>query len=178
LLTCISSHSCSERVIFSWCESQCGEDRSNGSIAGPAIEQEARKIIRTGNRDSILFQSLPGNDLQLLNAEQICVAADLGDELALQVIDKAPTYLGIALANLVNLFNPEAIILGGPIPRMCNSFVQTATKVMYQRAMSVLSSQTVIKTATFKEIGGALGTANFALDKHLSLANLQSKKSF
>jgi hypothetical protein len=61
---------------------------------------------------------------------------------------------------------------------MCNSFVQTATKVMYQRAMSVLSSQTVIKTATFKEIGGALGTANFALDKHLSLANLQSKKSF
>ena len=74
------------------------------------------------------------------------------------------------MANLLNTFNPEAIILGGFIPNASPLFVESATKTMRQRAMHPLSRETVVKTTAFKEIGGALGAANFALDKHITLS--------
>lgn len=135
--------------------------------SGPAMEQAARILLRQGETSSIVKG--PVYDIQLIKAEDICAAADEGDKLAMKVVSNAAIYLGIALANLVNLFNPEAIILGGPIPRNCSYYVQTATETMKQRAMSPLASGVTIRTAFFKEIGGAIGAANYALDKHISL---------
>jgi predicted NBD/HSP70 family sugar kinase len=146
----------------------CGNRGCLQALAsGPAMEQEARMLLRQGG-ESVMNQG-GGYDIQLIKAEDICAAADQGDALAMQVVRNAAAYLGIALANLVNLFNPEAIILGGPIPRNCKYYVQTATELMMQRAMSPLASNVIVKTAYFKEIGGAIGAANYTLDKHLSL---------
>lgn len=135
--------------------------------SGPAMEQEARFLLRQGEI-STLVQS-PAYDIQLIKAEDICAAAEAGDRLAIKVVSKAAMYLGIALSNLVNLLNPEAIILGGPIPRNSGYYVNLATETIKQRAMSPLASGVVIRTALFKEIGGAIGAANYALDKHISL---------
>lgn len=152
----------------------CG---NNGCLhlyaTAPAIEQEARRLLRSGVESSLLNRMLPGNDLQLLQASDVCKAADEGDELAVRIVSRAATYLGIALANLVNLLNPEAIILGGTIPGTCNTYVQIATKVMQQRSMTALSSGITVHTAVLGEIGGALGAINFALDKHFSYTMIQ-----
>ncbi|MFH5184018.1 ROK family protein [Paenibacillus sp. TAB 01] len=152
----------------------CG---NNGCLhlyaTAPAIEQEARRLLRSGVESSLLNRVLPGNDLQLLQAADVCRAADEGDELAVRIISHAASYLGIALANLVNLLNPEAIILGGSIPGSCQTYVQTATKVMQQRSMMALSSGITVHTAVLGEIGGALGAINFALDKHFSYTMIQ-----
>lgn len=134
--------------------------------SGPVLEQEARILLRHGE-NSIILQD-PNYDIQLITAEDICIAADKGDELAMKVVYNAAVYMGIALANLVNLFNPEAIILGGPIPRTSKYYVEIATSIMKQRAMSPLAASVIVKTASFKEIGGAIGAANYALDKHIS----------
>jgi len=152
----------------------CG---NNGCLhlyaTAPAIEQEARRLLRTGIESSLLSHVFPGNDLQLLQAKDICAAADQGDELAVRVVNRAAAYLGIALANLVNLLNPEAVILGGSIPGSCNTYVQTATKVMQQRSMTALSAGITVNTAVLGEIGGALGAINFALDRHFSFNMIQ-----
>jgi predicted NBD/HSP70 family sugar kinase len=134
--------------------------------AEQAIEQEFRKLLRSGATSSLYTD--PGTDPGLIHGEAICRAADQGDEAALLAVNKAATYLGIALATMINLFSPEGIILGGPIPRASRMYVDTAIKVAEQRAMPALF-RTVFKTAAIHEIGGALGAANFALDRHLSL---------
>jgi predicted NBD/HSP70 family sugar kinase len=153
----------------------CG---NNGCLqllaAGPAMEQEFRKHLRAG-AGSQLFTN-KSIDLQLLKAEEICAAADRGDEAALTAVNKAATYLGISLATIVNLFNPQGIVLGGPIPKAGSIYVQTAEKIMRQRAMSPLTAKTEVRTATISDLGGALGAANYALDKHLSLHLLTSGK--
>ncbi|KKI90892.1 ROK family protein [Bacillus sp. SA1-12] len=133
---------------------------------GPAIEKEARMLLRTGE-PSVLQQD-PYYDLQLLKAEDICIAADQHDQLAMQVVEKAATYLGIAMANLVNILNPEVIILGGSIPKCSSLYIKIAEKVMKQHAMSPLTANITVKTSTFTEIGGALGAANLALDHHIN----------
>ncbi|RKN78987.1 ROK family transcriptional regulator [Paenibacillus ginsengarvi] len=147
----------------------CG---NNGCLqmvsAAPAMELEARRLLRLDETSSLLRQD--DFDLQTLGAEDICKAAEQGDELAVQVVIGAASYLGITMANLVNLLNPEAIILGGAIPKASPTYVDTAVKVMRQRAMSQLSAATVVHVGEFNEIGGALGAANMALDRHMSFS--------
>ncbi|WP_240420574.1 ROK family protein [Paenibacillus periandrae] len=136
--------------------------------AGPAIEQEFRKLVRSSEQELVYpYQNM---DLQFLKMHDVCAAAEEDDKLAVQVIGNAASYLGIAMANLLNTFNPEAIILGGTIPNASSLFVETATRVMRQRAMRPLSADTIVKTSVFKDIGGALGAANFAFDKNISIS--------
>ncbi|GFZ80291.1 transcriptional regulator [Paenibacillus marchantiophytorum] len=149
----------------------CGNTGCLQTVAtSQAIELEARKQLRLGATSSLQLQ--PDFDLQLLRAEHLCQAAENGDVFSEQIIHKAAAYLGTALANLVNLLNPEAIILGGPIPKDSFLYVKIAETVMRQRAMSTLSKSTDVKIGQFKDIGGALGAANFVLDKHLSFSHL------
>ena len=133
--------------------------------AGPAMEIEARKAIRQGEASSL--PGIAGN-LQLIKAEDICSEADKGDALSLRIVSRAAEYMGISLANLVNLFNPEVIIMGGSIPMASHRYIEIATAVMKQRAMGSLAEVTRITRAVFSEFGGAMGAAHFALDLHLS----------
>lgn len=134
--------------------------------AAGALEANARKALR-GGATSILDRG-PQFDLRLLKAEEICAAADEGDALSREVVERAADYLGIAMANLVNLLNPEVIVLGGPIPTMCNYYVQRATATMRKRAMAPLTDNIEVKPATFAQLGGALGAATYALDLNLT----------
>lgn len=147
----------------------CG---NNGCLqvlaAGPAIEQQFRKRLRSGEASSVYAE--PGMDLQLVKAADVCEAAEQSDELAASVIQQAASYLGITMANLLNTFNPEAFILGGTIPNASPLFVETATRTMQLRAMSPLSANTCVRTSQLKDIGGAMGAANFAFDKNISLS--------
>jgi predicted NBD/HSP70 family sugar kinase len=133
------------------------------------IEQETRKLMRAGETSLVVSDSR--YDLQLLRAQDICRAAEKGDATAAKVVNQAATHMGIAMANMVNLIQPEGIVLGGSLPRMSNLYVNTANKVMRQRAMSILSSATDVKKAVLNETGGALGAANFALDNNLSMSH-------
>jgi predicted NBD/HSP70 family sugar kinase len=133
---------------------------------GPAMEREIRMLLRSGKLSSINNED-PYNLLNI-NAEMIGKHAEAGDPLCKEIVENAARYLGIVMANLINTLNPEAIILGGAIPSYSNHYVATATQVMRQRAMGALASNVVVKTSTFKEIGGALGAANFALDQKMS----------
>ncbi|WP_248926574.1 ROK family protein [Paenibacillus hamazuiensis] len=135
--------------------------------AGPAMEQEYRKLLRSADQP-LISDSI--EDLHALKVQDVCAAAEEGDELAVRVVKKAASYLGIAMANLLNTFNPEAVVLGGTIPSSSPLFVETATKVMKMRAMRPLSAGTPVKTSMFKDIGGAMGAANFAFDKNISIS--------
>jgi predicted NBD/HSP70 family sugar kinase len=138
--------------------------------SGPAIVQEYARLL--GLAEDSLQQGLRGvgsSDAALPDAESICHAADLGDPVAKQAVLHAADYLGIALASLVNLFNPQGLILGGAIPAAGSLYVSTAEKVMRERAMAPLSQGTIVRTAQIGDIGGALGAAIYALDKHMSL---------
>lgn len=134
------------------------------------IENQIRNSIRFGQTTGII--PALNSDIQSIKATDVCKAADSGDKLSIEVINKAATYLGIAMANLVNTFNPETIILGGTIPSTSQLFVETSNKVMRQRALPSIVSNVDVLTATLGDIGGALGAANFALDRHFPIKHL------
>jgi glucokinase len=55
------------------------------------------------------------HQLQEPSAEDVAREARAGDQLAVSILDNAGTYLGIAMGTLLNLFNPQVIVLGGSV---------------------------------------------------------------
>lgn len=81
-----------------------------GLASGPAIARWTAEQIRAGRR-SILASKEP------VSAKEVAVAAEQGDELAREAFLRAGTYLGLAVAGLVNLLNPEMVVVGGGVAR-------------------------------------------------------------
>ena len=79
------------------------------------MAKEAIRRIKQGEKSSLT--KLVGGQIENITAETVSLAAQGGDSLALEVILKAATYLGVGMVNLVNIFNPEMIIVGGGVDK-------------------------------------------------------------
>lgn len=128
--------------------------------SGTAIARDAVRLIREGGRSSLV--EMVKNKLENITAEKVFQAAKAGDSLASMVIARAADYLGTGLVNLVNIFNPDVIIIGGGVANMGNILLEPARKVVNERAFR-LSAQTVrIIPAELGEDAGVFGAAVFA----------------
>ncbi|HJS55232.1 MAG TPA: ROK family protein [Chitinophagaceae bacterium] len=87
----------------------CGDFEFNAS--GEGIIKVAREMMKTGNGESALKKI----NTEKLSARDVFDAYEKGDELSRKVIGNAIESWGMAVANLVSLFNPEKIILGGGV---------------------------------------------------------------
>jgi glucokinase len=84
--------------------------------SGTAIGKEAQRLIAAGRNSSILLKAL--HNPELINAKIVAEAALENDALAVEIFTRAINYLGIGIANLIQLFNPEMIIIGGGVSKI------------------------------------------------------------
>src|SRR6266702_4150543 len=78
--------------------------------------------------------SMPGDQL---TAEEIHRAAVEGDPFALEVFHSVGVHLGIAMASVVDIFNPEMIVVGGGVSAACDLFGGYAKQEVMKRAFPV-----------------------------------------
>lgn len=76
-----------------------------------ALVERVIKGIKEGQSSRVT--ELIGGDLSKLGPEEVYQAANEGDELATRTLAHGARYLGIGIANLVNIFNPELFVIGG-----------------------------------------------------------------
>jgi glucokinase len=81
--------------------------------SGPAIAERAREAL-DGDAVSVL-RAVNGGDLAALTAQDVYGAAKQGDEVAKEVVRDTARYLGTGVANLLNLFNPDVVVLAGGV---------------------------------------------------------------
>jgi glucokinase len=102
-----------------------------------------------------------------LTSEKVFSVASAGDELALQVFQRMGAYLGIAMANLVNIFNPEMIVIGGGVSAAWDLFAQPAREEVMKRAFPVPAQRCKIVRAECGDDAGLIGAAWLAFEnKH------------
>jgi glucokinase len=105
----------------------CGCFESHASGAGIA-EQARRRLSESPDHDGPLRQVDPAR----LTAQDVFAASDQGDPLAEAVLADAVAFWGMAVANLVSLFNPEVVVLGGglfgPAARLLDRIVAEARR--------------------------------------------------
>lgn len=95
----------------------------------------------------------------VLTAKQICQLAQQGDELARRTIEREAYYLGLGLANLVNLFVPDVIVLGGSVMKSAALFLDGIRKVISQGCRFVPFEKTELALASLGEDANLIGAA-------------------
>ncbi|HEY9515530.1 MAG TPA: ROK family protein [Gemmatimonadaceae bacterium] len=83
--------------------------------SGPAIALRAREALE---RDEVsVLHRMVDDDLKLLTAAAVYDAANHGDALALEVVRDTAKFLGTGVANLLNLLNPDVVVITGGVTR-------------------------------------------------------------
>jgi glucokinase len=81
--------------------------------SGPAIALRTMEAIESGAESGI--RRYVGGELSRVTAQTVYQAAQDGDELALEVVRDTARYLGTGIANLINIFNPEVVVICGGV---------------------------------------------------------------
>jgi glucokinase len=97
-----------------------------------------------------------------LTAETIFAAGLEGDELALEIFRRMGVYLGIGLANLINILNPEMIVIGGGVVNGWDLFAKDMMQQVEERAFPLLAARVKIERAKCGDDAGLLGAARLA----------------
>ena len=108
-----------------------------------------------------------GLSLQSLDVQHIMRAAQAGHSYSLDAVDAAAEWVGIAIANLINLLNPEVIVLGGELFEDGDYFFGRVQEVAQQRALPDYVPGVRLVQSTLRRSAGLQGVAVLALDKLL-----------
>jgi glucokinase len=130
--------------------------------SGTAIAREARERIAAGDKSSL--SDIVDCDLSKITAATVEQAARSGDGLAKDVMHQAAVNLGIGLSNLIIIFNPDAIVVGGGVSRSNELIFDPARQVVAKRAVRYLQRDVPIIKAVLEDNVGLIGAAAMAQD--------------
>ncbi len=130
--------------------------------SGTALAREAVKQIKAGTQTSIL--NFADGELQKVSAQRVFLAAQEGDPLANELISQTAYYLGVGLVSIVNIFNPQLILIGGGLSRMGRLLLEPASKVVRDRAYELPVAAVRIELARLGADAEALGGVALVLE--------------
>jgi len=96
---------------------------------------------------------------QGITAKRICELAQQGDALALKAVEHEAYYLGLGLANLINLFTPDAIVLSGSVMKSAPLFLDRIRAVIRQGCRFVPADKTELTLASLGDDTNLIGAA-------------------
>ena len=132
--------------------------------SGPAIARDAAQAAAEGRSQALADLGAS----QDLTAELVLEAAQQGDEVARQVIQRAGRYLGLGLIGLLNTFNPEALILGGGLLGLGDLYLKPAFDAARECGFDQILDDVIMTIAELGGRSGALGAAALMLDRESS----------
>ncbi|MBM3252956.1 MAG: ROK family protein [Candidatus Omnitrophica bacterium] len=125
------------------------------------ITEEAKKIVRT-ETSSKIYEKVKGK-LEDITLDTVIDAAKEGDKVAQQLIEDAGINLGIRVAYLINLFNPEIVVIGGGVEKagelLLNPVKRTVRKLAFEESASIVK----IIPSVLGENAVALGAASLVV---------------
>ncbi len=143
----------------------CGRRGCAEALASrTAIEREIRAAIAAG-RDSMIPSILQNTGQDTMSSSIIGTALEQGDALTQEVMAKAEYYMGLLVANVVNILDPQVVVLGGGmVERFGRSYVEPVHETAERYYLNQQDKDKVHVVETkLKGYAGALGAATLAL---------------
>jgi predicted NBD/HSP70 family sugar kinase len=137
----------------------CGRYGCLEAFAGrAAIARRASRALKLAGRGEM-------NDCKPdeVTAEIVIEAGLGGDELARRVLEETGEYLGQGIANVVNVLNPELIVVGGSTMRAGDLILEPALRVVRRRALPGMADRAQVVAGELGEDAGAVGAASLVL---------------
>ncbi|UCF79652.1 MAG: ROK family protein [Candidatus Eiseniibacteriota bacterium] len=144
----------------------CGNRGCLESFVGSArIVNRARMLIEEQGRQREWLTSRVGS-LDELSARDVGQAASENDEIAVRVFEEVGNYIGVAVAGVVNLLNPDMVVIGGGVSNAGEPLLRAVRATVTRRAMGPSSQCVKIEPAQLGEDAGVIGAAMRAAGFH------------
>lgn len=125
--------------------------------AGPGIANAARKRLQEGEAST-----LSQFNLSKLTCKEIAAAAREGDPLALDIFHHAGKLLGFGVGNMVSLFDPEVVIIGGGVAGAADLYLKSLRDAMLERAQPLAAMKVKLVVSKLGDRANLLGCASLA----------------
>lgn len=140
---------------------RCGSSGCLGRYVS-AIGMVRTCIEKLERGEHSMIQTWVEGDLSRITAKMISDAYDLNDPIAIQVMHETGEILGFGLANVINLFNPELIIIGGGVSAAGDRLLHTVRETIQAHALQLSSHACRVVTAQLGGRAGMIGAAAYA----------------
>ena len=117
--------------------------------------------IKSGDQSRVL--DMAGGDIAAIQVHQIFDAARNGDGVSISVIRDTARYVGMAVANLVAIADPDVVVLGGLIADAADQLLQPSQAEALRRLPKNMADSLTVCAATLGDDGGPLGAARAAM---------------
>jgi predicted NBD/HSP70 family sugar kinase len=123
--------------------------------------------VRKGIQDGVMTKILDfcGGSVDNLDLHVLKSAADNNDKFALNILDSIGTNLGKAVSVLINLFNPELILLGGHVAVLGQHLLQPVLRIMQHYSLNLIHESALIKIVEHDRFRDSVSIAVEAFDK-------------
>ncbi len=125
-------------------------------------ETNGREAQNVGQLESLAAGPAIARAAGAMSAEDVAAAARRGDRASINVYLEAGRILGYGVANLVSLFDPEIVVIGGGLAKASDLFLDTLRKTVKERAQPIAASRVRIVTSPLRLRANLLGVARLA----------------
>jgi glucokinase len=125
--------------------------------SGPNIALRAVEALESGSASTL--PSYVGGDFRKITAQTVYQAAQAGDSLALEVVKETAHFLGAAVASLLNILNPEVVVVMGGVTQAGEALLEPLRREVSRRAFKPVVAACRIVPGTLTGVAGVYGAA-------------------
>ena len=148
---------------------KCGSNGCLEAVAGAgAVENRTRKALSEGVSSRLL--AMAQEDPSRITVWLVLEAARAGDKMCWNIVAEIAEEIGVAMANLVNLFNPSMIVFDQRLSTTGEEFLNLISRVVKSNALAGSASGLSLRFATLGREAGLLGVGLQILERQFSTA--------
>jgi glucokinase len=132
-------------------------------VSGVAIYRRVERLAMAGEKSPLTDEFLA--DPACFAADDVCRHANDGNKPARDILAEAGSHLGVGIASLVNIFNPEVVTLSGGLLGCFKYMENTMRQSFGESAIPISRDHVRILTGTLGNEGGSLGAALLAISR-------------
>ena len=153
----------------------CGKHGCLETIAsGNALSKTAREGLLQGKKS--MLTELTKKDLERIEPEEIINAANRGDQYAIQLLSNIGANMGKGISILIQLFNPELIVLTGKIAKAKQYITLPMQQSINTYCMTQIREKMIVESSILGENSRLLGYATDGIDRFLEAYLSKAKK--
>lgn len=141
----------------------CGKYGCLEAVASKtAIAKDLVHLAQNGHAPTVLEKA--GTDIALIKSSVIKKAMDAGEKRVVEAVNRAAWYLGVGLGSLVDIFDPDVVIVGGGlVEKLGTAYLKPIEASM--REHSMIDSDVTLAAATLGDDSVVIGAAALALEE-------------
>ncbi len=129
----------------------CFETLASGTAVAKLAQEKIVKNFRRGQKTLIWY--LADQKIKNIKTKVVYLAARQGDSLAKEVIEETQKWLAIGLVNVIHIFHPEIIVLGGGVMRDADMILPNVNKMVKKMIMPTFQDCKIKKTKFGEDVG-------------------------